>query len=880
MAIRLLLFIGIISFTVSSSFAEKHIIKGKVLDSKGEIIPNTAIFIKELRTGTSANLNGDFEISLEKGKYHLVFSSLGFQNITKEISLNRDSEMKVVLQQEEIKIKEVRVYSGGKDPAIPIMKNAISLAPYYRRAIESYQADVYMTGTVKIVKMPAWIARGISVNGEKGIKEGDVLYQESINHVKFRQPDHYEQTVEAVNFVSTSDLGMDDIDPMDYINMSIYEEIPDMYSPLSPRALSYYNFQYLGYYKVGDRIVNKIRVTPKNKNPKCFSGEIAIFDNTWNVHSVQLKNKQYYGTFTIHQTFNDMGKDIYMPTQHKMSMKVGMMGVKVDLDYVASVKYKKVDYNHQLKKPYFLEKYFTAKEQAAKAKEEQKQLSEKVIRQQKKVEELMNKEKLSKRDLVRIAKLSDKIDKAQRESSSEKEKSLEVVSHHNTKVDSLASKKGEAFWNENRPVPLTLEQKKAIIQQDSLTGIADTTKQKKKESSFVANALGALAYVDIYKNEKDSIYLYSSGLTDTFENFFNPVDGWMLWSGMHYSSWKKRISSELKFGYGFSSKRFMFDWMGTKEYNWKRRGQFYWNVRSITSDFKEGNEMSRPLDAISSLLFKDNYKRYYRSDLLRIGNKIDIVNGLTVKATLDYERRKKVENNTNYSFFRKDQDYHLNRPDNADATDLLLSDSNISSYSVEVSYTPEQYYRLDKKRKEKYLLDSRFPTFKIGFKQAIASDFLDTSSKYMHLKGSISQTITSPYDNSFSYFVEGGKIWNASHFSEFKSFRTQQIPIGFNSVGNGFMLPNDYALNEKDWYFHAKANYSSAYLLLKYLPVLNNTLIKETLSVNYLKSSLHNNYVELGYSLDNIFLMGGVGVYTGFEKGFSPRYGVKVYFNL
>lgn len=67
MAIRLLLFIGIISFTVSSSFAEKHTIKGKVLDSKGEIIPYTAIFIKELKTGTSANLNGDFEISLEKG---------------------------------------------------------------------------------------------------------------------------------------------------------------------------------------------------------------------------------------------------------------------------------------------------------------------------------------------------------------------------------------------------------------------------------------------------------------------------------------------------------------------------------------------------------------------------------------------------------------------------------------------------------------------------------------------------------------------------------------------------------------------------------------------------------------------------------------------
>ena len=44
----------------------------------------------------------------------------------------------------------------------------------------------------------------------------------------------------------------------------------------------------LGAYKEGDRLINKILVTPKRKADPCFSGVLSIVEDNWNIHSLEL----------------------------------------------------------------------------------------------------------------------------------------------------------------------------------------------------------------------------------------------------------------------------------------------------------------------------------------------------------------------------------------------------------------------------------------------------------------------------------------------------------------------------------------------------------------------------------------------------------------
>lgn len=868
----LLIVINILSL---SSFAQKYILSGKVIDDKGEVIPNAAIFIEELKTGSSTNLDGNFSITIEKGDYNFVFSSLGFQSQTKRMNVSEDYEFSVILKQEEIKLNEVRVYSGGEDPAISIMKNAIFMAPYYKKVVDSYQADVYISHTAKIVKLPKIFKLNPSTKDE--LKEGDIIYKESINHVEFSQPNHYNQKVDALNVVSTFDVGLNDFEPMDYVNMSIYDDMLDFYSPLTARAFSFYRFQYLGYFMVGNRIVNKIRLIPRNNNPNCFSGELNIFDNSWNVYSVQLENKCSVGVLNIVQTFNNLGEDIYMPTQHKMNVKVNSLGIKMDLDYVTSIKYNNIKYNYDLKNPKSLGNNLLHPKSVGDSIVSNK--DPKTLKKELKLQELYQKEELSVKDLLKIDKLTNQIDKAKRDTDGVHKKSLEVVRHRSLVVDSLAFKKDVAYWDEYRPIPLTQDQQLVLDKKDSIES-SIALKKNKPNNSFLSKILNHSSNYTIYSDKEDSIQFYSTGIRDTLFNYFNSIDGFTLWSNFFYKDQKKNINSGFRLGYGFSSNRIQFDWKGTKIYNWKKRGEIFVTLSSTTTDFKQENEILPSVDLMSIMMSKENFKRYYRSDKIEFGHQIDLAEGLTMKSSALLEKRIQVKNNKDYLVKDNGKKLNPNVVENVAVTESFVSDSNSSGYDVEISYTPEQYYQLDRKEKVKRLLHSRYPTFKVGFTQSIPMDLLSTTSKYIHLRGSISQTITSPYENNFFYLIEGGKIWNASHFSEFKSFLTQQMLLSYSPYGNGFMLSNDYALNENDWYLHLQGNYSSMYLLLKYLPGLNNTFIQEKLSVNYLNSSLHHNYVEVGYSMDYIFMFLGVGFYTGFEEGYAPRYGVKLYLTI
>ncbi|MFB0947729.1 MAG: carboxypeptidase-like regulatory domain-containing protein, partial [Spirosomataceae bacterium] len=61
--------------------------KGTVKNQDGEILPYASIFVKNTNLGTNSNANGEFSISLEPGTYEIIFRYLGYETISKSITI-------------------------------------------------------------------------------------------------------------------------------------------------------------------------------------------------------------------------------------------------------------------------------------------------------------------------------------------------------------------------------------------------------------------------------------------------------------------------------------------------------------------------------------------------------------------------------------------------------------------------------------------------------------------------------------------------------------------------------------------------------------------------------------------------------------------------
>ncbi|HSL86977.1 MAG TPA: DUF5686 family protein, partial [Bacteroidales bacterium] len=339
-----------------------QVIKGKITDRSGEPVPYATVYIQELRLGTTANIQGDYELKLPSGKYLLICQSLGYEPVFADIILDESPVTRdFILPEQFYEIPEVRITASGENPAYSIMRKTIGMAPYYLNHVSSYKADVYVKGNLLINRIPRIMERAIKMEARSSssgttvssnrIKEGDSYFMESFNEIEYTAPDKYVQKVISVN--STFPDEGNEISPMDYIQASLYQPIiADVaISPLSPEAFSHYNYSYLGASPQGNYIINKIEVKPKRKSQQLFEGTIYIIEDLWCLHSVDLTNENIVGKIRMQQLYIPVEQEIWMPVSFKFDINIGILGFRADVSYGSSVKYREVIPNLSLPKP-------------------------------------------------------------------------------------------------------------------------------------------------------------------------------------------------------------------------------------------------------------------------------------------------------------------------------------------------------------------------------------------------------------------------------------------------------------------------------------------------------------------------------------------------
>jgi hypothetical protein len=150
------------------------------------------------------------------------------------------------------------------------------------------------------------------------------------------------------------------------------------------------------------------------------------------------------------------------------------------------------------------------------------------------------------------------------------------------------------------------------------------------------------------------------------------------------------------------------------------------------------------------------------------------------------------------------------------------------------------------------------------------NEFPDSLGGYKHydmLVATASKTHDFGAMSEFRWNVRAGGFLDNRNvpFYDFFHFNTQPLPVILNDYHYAFRLPALYSMSTCEFFAEAHIKYTTSYLLLKYLPGMSKTLMRENLSLSYLGSRFHRNYTEIGYSISEIFFMGELGVFAGFE---------------
>ncbi|MBL4604777.1 MAG: carboxypeptidase-like regulatory domain-containing protein [Flavobacteriaceae bacterium] len=280
-------------FTIAS-FAQ---IKGKITDSKGNPLSFVSIYLDKTVTGTTSNDNGFYELSLKKtGNHIVVFQFLGYKTLKKTISITRfPFELNAVLQDEQVVLDEVTI-STNENPANKIIRSTIDSKEKNTDKLGKYTAKFYSRGLFKVKNAPNKIlgqSLGDLGGGLDSTRTGIIYLSETISEVTYqKRPKKFKEKIIASK-VSGSDNGIS-FNRAEEANFNFYDNAvnvaeSNLVSPIANGAFSYYRYKLEGsFYDKSGILINKIKVTPKRKGDRVFSGFIYIVEDDWAIYGIDL----------------------------------------------------------------------------------------------------------------------------------------------------------------------------------------------------------------------------------------------------------------------------------------------------------------------------------------------------------------------------------------------------------------------------------------------------------------------------------------------------------------------------------------------------------------------------------------------------------------
>jgi hypothetical protein len=250
-----------------------------------------------------------------------------------------------------------------------------------------------------------------------------------------------------------------------------------------------------------------------------------------------------------------------------------------------------------------------------------------------------------------------------------------------------------------------------------------------------------------------------------------------------------------------------------------------------------------------------------------------------MQTRFEWKRTAQLENSSNYSFVNKKNNYEPNLPANDAVNASQLADQTSAKAVIRLEYTPKNYYKI--RNGIKIMWHSDFPTFYFGYEKGFKNIFTSISD-FDYLSAGFRYSVDFSQNSSIIWDVNTGWFANNRqlHFSDFAHVMTQTSPVLPYEYRHSFYGPSYYALSTSDRFINTFISYKSPFILLKYLPVLSNTLWREMIWAGYYSSPSNPYHVEAGYTILEFFYSTNIGVFVGFDKMNLTKVGFNLAFRV
>ena len=106
----------LVLFSFKSFSQERFTLNGYITDSEsGESLIGATVFINEINSGTVTNPYGFYSITLDEGNYNIDFRYIGYNTISREISLSSNTKIDIELASSDIQLESVVVSDVAED---------------------------------------------------------------------------------------------------------------------------------------------------------------------------------------------------------------------------------------------------------------------------------------------------------------------------------------------------------------------------------------------------------------------------------------------------------------------------------------------------------------------------------------------------------------------------------------------------------------------------------------------------------------------------------------------------------------------------------------------------------------------------------------------
>ncbi|HTF18778.1 MAG TPA: DUF5686 and carboxypeptidase regulatory-like domain-containing protein [Chryseolinea sp.] len=861
-------------------------VSGVVTNEKGEPLAYTTIFVKEAGTGTVANGRGAYELLLPSGKYQVTFQYLGYETEVREVEVGDTFlTLNITMKEQAKELDAVIITSDSEDPAYAIMRKTIGKARYHQQQIDRYSARVYIKGTGQLKDYP-WIAK--KAIEKEGIKKGEAFVTESVSDIKYTRPNKFEEKVISIR----SDGKDNNTSPNQYIFGSFYEpEIAETITPLSPKAFSYYKFEYLGTFKDRDYEVSRIKVTPRSKGDNVVDGVINIVEDWWAIHSMDINTQKMGVKVNIKGMYAPIDDKAWLPVSHRFTAGGKIFGFEFEYNYLATVSNYKIEMNPEVyvetKKMDVVDEK-TEKDKAKaiavqKAAPPAKPALDKPTtgkptagKQAKKAAEAADlQERLSEGKEITRKELNTMLKDYEKQEQKQQQQP-EVISDNTFTIDSGAYKKDTTYWSTVRPVPLTQIEVKGYQKMDSLAVVerkkeeGDTTKSSKHKGFQPWDILIG----DSYKIGKHSNFKIHFPMPS-----FNTVDGWNFVYKVSYGTIlqdtnRTRLTITPAFRYAFSrevASGYLDFALRNKKYRLNVQGGRY--IQQYNPD-----EPILPLvNAFTTLLMEKNLMKLYERDYVDVDYQYQLNPYFNVSTSWSWAERRELANTTNYKWVdrSKIEGYTPNAPASDELTDTSFPTHRAFVGSVALTARPWLKYTL--RNGHKHEVPNSSPMFKVEYRRAFPNVF-NSSIEFDQLELGARHRLSIGVRGNLDFYLRAGMFFNtdAMYFMDYKHFLGNETPFVTSDPVGSFRLLDYYRFSTADKYFAGNLHYQFRKFLVTNIPLVRLAGIRENVFVNYLATPTSMNYTEVGYTIDGILRIFRLEGAVSFQDGKYLDYGFRI----